>query len=245
MATRLRDLTVLRPTGTLAIDRSGDRRRAGGRLPRGKDGMNRLAWKAAVMSLMIVISSAAALGAYEFYLQRKFAKGFRAWQMQILNQPLSYVPDIDGFFHRTARQPEGGLFKPDATFIAAYIKGTEVALKTVGRSNSSGFLSDRVYRTERDEANPEFRIAFFGDSMTGVVTATRQWTDYLEKIMNASPSLRSLVHGREFRVYNFAAPGMGFPHFWWAYAEKARPFTPDMVVVNYIELDFPRTQPHD
>src|SRR5262249_48783540 len=33
--------------------------------------------------------------------------------------------------------------------------------------------------------------------------------------------------------------------FWWAYAEKARPFTPDMVVVNYIELDFPRTQPHD
>src|SRR5262245_20340928 len=50
MVARLCDLTVLRPTGTLAIDRSGDRRTASGHLRGGKDGMNRLAWKAAAMS---------------------------------------------------------------------------------------------------------------------------------------------------------------------------------------------------
>lgn len=201
-------------------------------------------WKAAaVICVLLLASVVAALGAYEAYLAQRFAPGFENWEMQILNQPLVYVPEIDGFFHRTARQLERGMYKPNDTFVTAYIKGADVALKTIAHTNNLGFLSDRPYKFERDEMKPEFRIAVFGDSMTGVVTATRQWTDYLEKIMNASPSLRSLVQGREFRVLNFGSPGMGFPSFWWAYTEKAKQFDPDMLIVNYIELDFARTDP--
>lgn len=201
-------------------------------------------WKAAaVMCALFVASVAAALTAYEHWLRIQFSPQFENWQMQIINQPLIYYREIDGFFGRNKHEAEHGMFKPNEAFVTAYIKGTDVTLKTVAHSNNLGFLSDHPYAVARDPQRPEYRIAVFGDSMTGVITATRQWTDYLEKILNASASLRALVNGREFRVYNFGAPGQGFPHFWKMYEEKARQFDPDMLVVNYIELDFPRTEP--
>lgn len=201
-------------------------------------------WKSAgLMCALLVASVVVALGGYEFHLRKRFVPVVENWGMQIINQPLIYSPEIDGFFKRTARPHELGMFKPDEEFITEFVKGTNVALKTIAHTNNVGLLSDHPYRIERDPVRPEFRITVFGDSFTGVVTATRQWTDYLEKILNASSSLRSLVNGREFRVFNFGAPGMGFPNFWDTYTEKARPFDPDMLVVNYIEPDFSRTRP--
>jgi hypothetical protein len=201
-------------------------------------------WKpAAVMCALLVASVMAALGGYEFHLRKRFVPVVENWDMQIIRQPLIYSPEIDGFFKRTARPDERGMFKPNEEFITNFVKGANVTLKTIAHTNNVGLLSDHPYTIERDPSRPEFRIAVFGDSFTGIVTATRQWTDYVDKILNTSPSLRRLVNGREFRVLNFGAPGMGFPNFWDTYVDKAKPFDPDMLVVNYIEPDFSRTRP--
>lgn len=152
---------------------------------------------------------------------------------------------VDDFFGRKTEEHPQGLFKINTTFDIAVVHPIQGTLNLSTRSNNVGLLSDKVYRFERDLRQPEYRIVVLGDSMTGPTTSTYQWVDTIEDLLNDNPTLRKDVSGKEFRVYNLGWVGAGFQTFWKAFEKSGKHFSPDMVVVNFIEIDFPRTDgPH-
>jgi hypothetical protein len=149
--------------------------------------------------------------------------------------------DFDDFFGRKTEEIPKGLFKINTTFNIAVAHPTQGVLNFSVRSNNLGLLSDKAYEFERNPKRSEYRIVMLGDSMTGPTTATYQWVDTVEDLLNSNRALREKVGGKEFRVYNLGWVAAGFQTFWKAYEKSGQYFSPDMIVVNFIEVDFPRT----
>ena len=76
--------------------------------------------------------------------------------------------------------------------------------------------------------------------MTGTTTSTYQWVDTVEEILNQSKTFRSSVGGRVIKVYNLGWIGAGFGSFYQAYESAGQYFDPDLVVINFIEIDYER-----
>ena len=64
--------------------------------------------------------------------------------------------------------------------------------------------------------------------------------DRVEGVLNSNREMKKIVEGKDVKVFNIGQPGAGFPHFAFNYRMQAKLFKPDLVIVNYIELDFPR-----
>jgi hypothetical protein len=190
---------------------------------------------------LCLLGAAAGYLLYEWHVRRQIAAYHDESRtpLMVLNQPLHYSPEIDGRFGRKAEPGIGGM-KTGETFTTAWILGGEVVLQARVRTNNLGFLSDKPYRLARDPRQPEFRIWFAGDSLTGTTTMNRQWVDLVEDLLNANPEARRAASGRAFRTINGGVPGAGFRFFWEHYDAVGRRFDPDLVIVNYVENDLPR-----
>ena len=156
------------------------------------------------------------------------------------NQTLTRHEIVDDFFGRTTKQHPKGLFKIDTTFDIAVAHPTHGVLNFSVKSNNVGLLSEMDYQLERDPQKPEYRIVVLGDSLTGPTTATYQWVDTIEELLNGNEALRASVGNKQFRVYNLGWVGAGFNSFWQAYERSGQYFSPDLVVLNYVDVDFPR-----
>jgi lysophospholipase L1-like esterase len=200
---------------------------------------------AGLYGVITIVSAAVAFAGFEVYTRSQLVKRYnesdQGLPLIIQNQPL-HIAEVDALFDRKVRiDPEGFYFKVNETFATGLVATNGHVQEYVVRTNSLGYLSDRSYRTERDPAAPEYRIAVLGDSMTGTTTMSRQWVDTLEDLLNDRAVLRKAVGGKTFKTINLGWPGAGFEAFLKAYLEKAKKFSPDMVIVNFIELDFVRT----
>lgn len=192
--------------------------------------------------LFIIVSLTvipAALG-IEIHVRAKYWNQYQQLATAAIfkNQDLGWS-DVDELLGR--RQPERespGLFKVDQEFHTWWVPvlTSEIALHKQVRTNNLGFLSDETYEFAKQA--DEFRIVFLGDSMTGSTTMNAQWVDLVEDLLNEDPEMRAL--GRTFKTYNLGWPGAGFPHFLKAYEQHGVRFAPDLVVLNFIESDFPR-----
>jgi hypothetical protein len=196
-------------------------------------------------ALITIASTAVAFAGFEFYTRSQLVKRYnesdQGLPLIIQNQPL-HISEVDALFDRKVRiDPEGFYFKVNETFATGLVATNGHVQEYVVRTNSLGYLSDRPYRTERDPAAAEYRIAVLGDSMTGTTTMSRHWVDTLEDLLNDRAVLRKAVEGKTFKTINLGWPGAGFEAFLKAYLEKAKKFSPDMVIINFIELDFART----
>ena len=153
----------------------------------------------------------------------------------------SYSVRLDDFLQSYNKTPEGGQFRASTKFDLSIAHETKGTMNFTVATNSHGLLSYHEYTVKRDPENPEYRIVVLGDSFTGPTTSTYQWVDTIEELLNSSQAMRDAVGGRTFKVYNFGWIAAGFQTFWKEYDKAARQFDPDLVIVNYIELDFPRT----
>ena len=202
-----------------------------------------------VLLYAIIISISLLIGflSFEVYhryvLYNKILKMVDNGVLWIQNQTLTRN-DFDDYFGRKTVEIPKGLFKINTTFNIAVNHPAQGTLNFSVRTNNLGFLSDRTYQFERDPQNPEYRIVMLGDSMTGPTTSTYQWVDTVEDLLNTSQSLKKSVGGKTFRVYNLGWVAAGFQTFWKAYEKAGQYFSPDLIVVNYIEIDFPRTDLH-
>lgn len=157
----------------------------------------------------------------------------------VINQSLNYVQQIDSFFGREKNVGKMGM-KKDATITISFIANDEVALQSTVNTNNLGFISDKKYQIDRPVYERQFRIYFAGDSMTGSTTMDFQWVDLVQDLLNSNAALKEAVGVDVFKVYNGGVPGAGFKHFWEKYESVGAEFDPNLVVVNYIESDFPR-----
>ncbi len=98
--------------------------------------------------------------------------------------------------------------------------------------NNLGFISTRDYRYERGPN--EFRIVVIGGEQTASTVASKSWPDFLEDELNRrDPS----VH---YRVFNIGWPDAGPEHYVQYWQGEGVKFSPDLVIVNYVENDFHR-----
>ena len=193
-------------------------------------------------SVIIVVSILVAVLGFEVYHRQKIYRRIlsNANYLWIQTHTLTRSP-VDDFFSRRTEENPRGLFKINTTFDVAVVHPSHGTLNFSVRSNNAGLLSDKPYQFERDPKHPEYRIVILGDSMTGPTTSTYQWVDTVEDLLNTSQALRERVGGKQFRVYNLGWVAAGFHTFWKAYEKSGQYFSPDMIVVNYIEIDFSRT----
>lgn len=99
-------------------------------------------------------------------------------------------------------------------------------------SNNLGFMSTRDYRYERGPN--EFRIVVIGGEQTASSVVDCSWPDMLEDELNRrDPSAR-------YRVINIGWPDAGPEHYIKAWEKEGAKFSPDLVIVNYVETDFYR-----
>ncbi|MGH6661256.1 MAG: SGNH/GDSL hydrolase family protein, partial [Rhodospirillales bacterium] len=133
-----------------------------------------------------------------------------------------------------------GMFKVNTTFDLSIVQVDRSRINFSVRSNNIGLLSENKYAFERDPRKPEYRIVVLGDSFTAATTATYMWVDTVERLLNDSGALRAAVGNKTFRVYNLGIIGAGFARFWDAFDKSGRHFSPDLVIVNYLNLDLPR-----
>lgn len=198
---------------------------------------------AAILVALVAASTALAVAGFEAFMRWRVYSHFASERavVTVIDRDLAPGP-IDRIVGREPIpvRPDGFYFSPNARFSTLFAAGGKPLVEYSVRTNALGYLSENEYTPTRDPANPEFRIVVLGDSMTGHTTATRQWVDALEDVLNASAQLRAWAGGKTFRTYNLGWPGAGFPHFSKALREKGFAFDPDLVVVNFIENDFGR-----
>ena len=207
--------------------------------------------------LVVAVSVLLALILHEIYVRQKIAAD--------LPVPLVvYSEDHRSVKRQTIIQSEAELYRPplpeelqkSSPHLGHFNQNREVkvwfldednriVLEFRFRTNNMGFISDRDYSL-RSEGN-EYRIVVLGDSFTGTTTVHAQWVDEVETLLNHDDNLKTLLRVDSIRLYNLGEPGAGFGHFSANYFNQGKFLKPDMVLINYVESDFPRgfTPYHD
>ena len=130
--------------------------------------------------------------------------------------------------------------RPNAVINAKlFMADNSLAYAWTFRTNNFGLVSRRDYEPAKQTA--EFRIALIGDSLTACINNDLPWGDVLEDRLNADEGLKKVLGVCRFTVFNFGREGSGWRRFAKDFVEFAEPFKPDLVLVNYILQDFPRT----
>ncbi len=194
--------------------------------------------------VIICVSILLGLTSYEVYhrydLKERLANRTNTAFLWIQNQNITPT-SIDKKLGRHSVMHEKGLFKINETFDISVVNNKNEARNFSVRSNNYGLMSDLQYSFERYPNSPEYRIVIVGDSFTGPTTSTYQWVDTVEEILNQSTELRASVGDKKFKVYNLGFIGAGFNTFANSYIKSGQYFDPNLVLINFIEIDFERT----
>lgn len=196
-----------------------------------------------LIALIVSVSVIAGVAAYEFQTRTYLYKHYmaNATPMLIRNSELGKTPTNE-LLGRNQDLSQHGPMIINQTLNTQYLDRSSVQINVSAKTNNYGFLSSRDYVIERDKDNPEYRIVIVGDSMTGnILAGIEQWPDLVEDLLNSSLDIAKHLNAKKVKVYNLGVPGAGFAAFWRLYNDYGRQFDPDLIIVNYIESDFPRT----
>ncbi len=185
------------------------------------------AFKVTTVVLAVLLTYLVLEFGYRWYVYRRFVAA--DYPVTIVNAPI-YDDDTPGFY------------RPHTTFDWRQFDAQHnLVYRCRVSTNNRGFISANDYELEKPAG--EFRIALIGDSMTGCITNDIPWGDLLERNLNADKAFKRRVGAQTVKVLNFGAPGAGFHAFARHDRDYAAAYRPDLVVVNYIEDDFPREGP--
>lgn len=182
--------------------------------------------------------------AYEIYyrvsLYHKIKTHFFSDYFLLQNQTLHNKQiEVDKIFKRKIIKSEC-LFRANSTVDLAFVpKSNDLDPKFFSvQTNNLGVLSSFDYSFEKKK--DEYRILFLGESFTGPTTATYQWVDTIQELLNKNKSLDPKI---KFKTFNLGWVGGGFKTFIKEYSICGERLKPDLIIVNYLELDFPRANP--
>lgn len=195
---------------------------------------------------ILVGSAIVAVMAFELYVRHELKVEYTQGRDNLLvlyNRTLTSGGPVEKFFGYDEAPNPDGLFPKNITVRSARIFNGDLdnAAHFRVETNNLGFFSKYDYSPNLKGEDDHFNIVIFGDSMTGIRELNGdQWVDQLQNLLNR-PGFLAAVGNQSVRTYNMGWPGAGFGHFWNAYERFGKKFQPDLIVVNYIEQDFPRT----
>lgn len=187
-------------------------------------------FKGAVNALLVVLSSLLTYVALEI--------GYRVYiHHMIVGQVIDMIAPLytEDPFHQFDPQI-GFRYSPNATYRNLATFHNEYTI------NQYGFVANDLDPTPYTQEKPqeEYRIAILGDSFTIGLQNYLRWPDLLQDHLNRSQSWRSFVGGKFTRVLNFGMDGTGIVQWADVYEFAAKPFSPDLVIVNFITDDIRR-----
>ena len=124
------------------------------------------------------------------------------------------------------------MFLPNETYEwLQFDEAGRLVQETRFHHNNAGWRSDFNYSQEK--ARGEFRIAVIGDSFVASHLSNVSWTDELAIHLAKDPALKSSVFAT-VSVYNFGVDGAAFEDYRQLYCMGAKPYSPDLIVLNFI-----------
>ncbi len=177
----------------------------------------------AVAGIAIALRAAAGLERrFRAQVRRENEADVRLWRMILYSDSLS-IGDPWNPDHRLPHRPMA---------FRMYGYQAEPLISADLGSNNLGFLSTRDYAYERTPN--EFRIVVIGGEQTASSVVNRSWPDFLEdELTRRDPTIN-------YRVINIGWPDAGPEHYIRAWEREGVKFSPDLVIVNYVETDFYR-----
>jgi hypothetical protein len=177
-----------------------------------------------LIALLVGLSVVMTFVASEWRLRdrvwRKNAVTPDLWKMILYSEEA--LPDDPA--HVVARHPRTQLV------FRLYDRGAELLAGADLRLNNLGFISNHDYQYVRGPN--EFRIVVIGGEQTASTVVNRSWPDLLEDELNRRDSS---IH---YKVFNIAWPDDGPEQYVKTWLEEGVKFSPDLVIVNYVESDF-------
>lgn len=191
----------------------------------------------------IILPITLSLVLYEIYYRVSIAwkiyDRFSNANIWIQNKPLQAF---------NAQEDTAGTVHPNGVFrfnevldISVIPPKSKTAVNFSVQTNNLGLLSAQNYSLARSASKPEYRIVVLGDSMTGPSTSTYQWVDTIQELLNNNYEFKAAIAGKDVKVYNIGWIGAGFNEFANVFERSGKHFDPDLVIINYIEIDFTRT----
>lgn len=107
--------------------------------------------------------------------------------------------------------------------------GTEKYKAEINRNNIGCLSKNHYYHAA---AKDQKTILILGGEQTASSVCTLSWPDKLQDILMADQI--------NVRIINLAWPDAGPAHYWEYLEQEGRLFHPDLILVNYTEMDFYR-----
>jgi hypothetical protein len=196
-----------------------------------------------ILTFCVVLPGLGSLLLFEITTRLELVANFVGWhRVSVIKNETEAASPIDKLMGIDVSDHPEGIFKPNRDLKIWFVDwNNDVVLRTHGRTNNYGMLSDRDYPDPKaPKPVDEFRILFLGDSMTGGTTMNIHWVDVVAENLNAEPNFARATGGKRAATFNAAVPGSGFSDFLRFYLRAGKKWNPDLVIVNYIESDFPR-----
>jgi hypothetical protein len=112
-----------------------------------------------------------------------------------------------------------------------YNESDQVTMESEVKINNLGMLSTNDVIVDKPDL--EFRIACLGDSFTATPSNKVQWPAALEEFLDQDDALKQAIGKTAFRTLNLALDGTGLDQILTVYEHKAKPLSPDMVIINF------------
>jgi len=112
-----------------------------------------------------------------------------------------------------------------------YDESNQVTMESQVKVNNLGQISAHDATIEKPDS--EYRIACLGDSFTATPSNNVQWPAALEEYLNKDEPLKQAVGEKDFRTHNLGLDGTGLDQMLSVYEHKAKPLSPDMVIINF------------
>lgn len=166
--------------------------------------------------------------AYRVYRYRKLVRGESGVGFFVQDKPLYALDSATGFRYVPNLRLRQGLYGGDGRLLHA----------NSIRTNAQGQIAatDAVPVPDGDA----WTIAVLGDSFTAGTTNNTPWPGLLEAELQADTALLRQVGRRTVRVVNLGLDGTGFEQWPSQFKKLARPYAPDVVIVDFISDDIQR-----
>jgi hypothetical protein len=161
-----------------------------------------------VVFLLLFVGTEALL---RYYIKKRNAKDAALWGMLLYSSEIRPQPNREISFR-------------------LYGLNSQLLRSADTRLNNMGLFSHRDYSPER--TSHEFRIVVIGGEQTASSVVNKSWPDILEEELNKRDATR------RYAVFNIAWPDAGPEHYIKYWKETGKLFSPDLVIVNYVETDF-------
>jgi hypothetical protein len=182
----------------------------------------------ALMLVSILITYSMLEIGFRIFRRMKLPQEYAEYYFQAIDAPIYLLDEKIGYRYK----PNAQVFYANFNFDNTILQSNHFNVNNLGHiaPNDDALAKPDV----------EFRIAILGDSFTASIHNDIPWTHLLEENLNADADLKKSLRVAHFKVINFGMDGTGIAQWEQVAINAVAPYTPDLVIINFITEDIRR-----